>query len=224
MFADPLRMRKKPPEPCHECGQRPCVCKKKKVKIKLRDGKEREIQYMVSTSFWGADGKPISVQEFMDNLYGVLPSYFKDEVELRAIWSDPTTRKALLVKLGEAGYGESELGELQRLVDAEHSDLFDVLEYIAYNVQTITRDERVAQTKSIILAGLTKPQQDFLEFILFKYIETGYGELDQSKLPNLIQLKFNSMTDATEELGDVNQIRNLFFNFQKQLYEYHQAI
>ena len=54
------------PEPCEKCGQRPCVCKKK-VKIKLKNGKEREIQHMVSTSFWSADGKPISAEEFLHN-------------------------------------------------------------------------------------------------------------------------------------------------------------
>ena len=215
----PCVCEKELPHPCEECGQSPCLCKKKKVKIKLRDGKEREIQYMVSTSFWGADGKPISTEEFLNNLYGALPSYFKDETELREIWSNPITRKALLNKLADAGYGESELGELQRLVDAEHSDLFDVLEYIAYNVQTITRDERVNLSKQKVFEGMTKQQQDFLEFVLFKYIETGYEELDQAKLPNLIHLKYHSMTDATEELGGVNEIRELFFGFQKRLYE-----
>jgi type I restriction enzyme R subunit len=33
--------------------------RKSKIKVKLRDGKEREIQHIVSTSFWSADGKPI---------------------------------------------------------------------------------------------------------------------------------------------------------------------
>ncbi len=54
------------PEPCEKCGRSPCVCKKK-VKIKLKNGKEREIQHMVSTSFWSADGKPISAEEFLHN-------------------------------------------------------------------------------------------------------------------------------------------------------------
>ena len=214
----PCVCEKQPPEPCPECGQRPCVCKKKKVKIKLRDGKEREIQHMVSTSFWGADGKPISVEEFLNNLYGALPSYFKDEAELREIWSSPATRKALLNKLAEAGYGESELGELQRLVDAEQSDLFDVLEYIAYNIQTITRDERVRQTKQKIFEGLNQQQQDFLEFVLFKYIDTGVGELDQAKLPSLIELKYHSFADGEYALGGVDAIIDLFVGFQKHLY------
>ena len=214
----PCVCEKEDPEPCEVCGERPCICKKK-VKIKLRDGKEREIQHMVSTSFWSADGKPISVEEFLNNLYGALPSYFKDEAELREIWSNPITRKALLDRLADAGYGYAELGELQKLVDAEQSDLFDVLEYISFNVQPITREIRVSQTRDKILDGLSLAHKAFLEFVLFKYIDTGFEELDQSKLPNLIELKYHSMTDAADALGGVDEIRGLFFNFQKQLYD-----
>jgi type I restriction enzyme R subunit len=56
-----------------------------KIKVKLRDGKEREIQSMMSTSFWSAECKPISVEEFLNNLFWELPVLFKDEEELRNI-------------------------------------------------------------------------------------------------------------------------------------------
>ena len=68
---------------------------------------------MVSTSFWSADGKPISAEEFLENLYGTLPEFFKNEAELRSLWSNPITRKALLEKLADAGYGRTELNTLQ---------------------------------------------------------------------------------------------------------------
>lgn len=213
----PCVCEKEPPEPCRVCGEKPCVCKKK-VKIKLRDGKEREIQHMISTSFWGADGKPISVEEFINNLYGTLPSYFNTEEELRKIWSNPITRKSLLDKLADAGYGKSELEELQKVVDAENSDLFDVLEYIAFHIQPIARSERASQARPKIFESLSTTQSDFLEFVLFKYIDTGVWELDQAKLPSLIELKYSSITDGMEVLGGVNDVRNLFFGFQKHLY------
>ncbi len=203
--------------PCEVCSQLPCVCKKTKIKIKLRDGKEREIDHIISTSFWGADGKPISAEEFMNNLYGKLPSYFKNESELRKIWSNPITRKALLIKLSDAGYGQTVLTELQKLVDAEKSDLFDVLEYIAFNIKPITRNTRVENSRSLILSGLDKEHSDFLEFVLFKYIDTGFEELDQSKLPDLISLKYGSF-DAVDKLGGGEAVRKLFFDFQKHLY------
>lgn len=211
---------KEPKPPCYICGETPCICEKKqKLRIKLRDGKEREIQNMVSTSFWGADGKPISVEEFMNNLFGALPSFFNTEDELRKIWSDPITRRGLLDKLADVGYGQSELAELQKLVDAEKSDLFDVLEYIAFYIKPISRLERVENAKSQILGGLSQLQQDFLQFVLFKYIDSGVNELDQAKLPELLNLKYHSIHDAAETLGGVDAIRSLFFDFQRHLYE-----
>ena len=216
----PCECEKETPGTCLVCGRRPCVCNKRmKLRIKLRDGKEREIQHMIATSFWGPDGTPITVQEFLTNLYGLLPSFFKDEQELRRIWSNPNTRKSLLEKLAASGYGQEQLGELQKLVNAEKSDLFDVLEYISFYVQPITREQRVAEAKPKILAGLSLAQRDFLEYVLFKYISDGVDELDQSKLPKLLDLKYGSLTDAAERLGGVNAVRSLFMGFQKHLYE-----
>ncbi len=209
---------KEPPPPCYKCGQSPCVCPKK-VTIKLKDGKEREIQHMIATSFWSADGKPVSAEEFLNNLFGELPNLFKNEEELRRLWSNPVTRKSLLEKLDEAGFGKEELNTLKKLIDAEKSDLFDVLEYV-FNSDTkpITRRERVTRAKATILAFLNKRQQEFIEFVLNKYIESGVEELDQEKLPVLLTNKYHSLEDAKEILGEVAEISSLFIEFQQHLY------
>jgi len=213
---------------CPKCGKRPCVCTiivdpppptKEKIKVKLGDGKEREIQHMISTYFYGPDGKPVSVQEFLNIFYGDIPEFFKSEEELRRIWSEPGTRKAFLQKLEGAGYGKGELAELQKLVDAEKSDLFDVLEYIAYKIEPISREMRVARAQIKIFRGLDNRQKEFLEFVLSKYIETGVYELDQEKLPALLTLKYQALQDAEEILGGVDVIRDNFVGFQKHLYE-----
>jgi len=210
---------KEPPQLCEKCGQRPCVCIKK-VKIKLRDGKEREIQHMMATSFWSADGKPISAEEFLNNLFGELPNFFKNEDELRTLWSNPITRKTLLEKLDEAGFGKEELTTLQKLIDAEKSDLYDVLEYVFNSdIKPITREERVSRAKTTIFALLNDKQKEFIAFVLSKYVETGVGELDQDKLPILLTNKYQSLEDAKEILGDVANISSLFIEFQKYLYQ-----
>src|SRR5690625_8040970 len=85
---------------------------------------------MVSTSFWSADGRPISAEEFLNNLFGELPKLFKDEEELRKLWSNPITRRTLLERLEEVGFPKSDLVTLQKLVNMENSDLYDVLEYV----------------------------------------------------------------------------------------------
>jgi type I restriction enzyme R subunit len=194
--------------------------KRKRIRIKLKDGKEREIQHMMSTSFWSIDGKPISAEEFLHNLFGTLPDFFKSEAELRTIWSNPLTRRTLLEKLEEAGFGKEELSTLQKLIDAEKSDLFDVLEYVFNSdIKPMTREARVAAAKATIFALLNNKQREFIEFVLSKYIETGVEELDQEKLPVLLTNKYQSFEDAGAVLGDLAEVRELFLEFQKYLYE-----
>lgn len=212
------RMPREPKEPSD-----PLAEPKRKIKIKLADGKEREIQHMISTSFWGADGKPISAEEFLHNLFGALPKFFKSEAELRKIWSNPMTRKTLLEKLADAGYGKDELTTLQKLIDAEKSDLFDVLEYVSFAIKPITREARVDGAQNNIFALLNSKQKEFLEFVLSKYIESGVEELDQEKLPELLTLKYQALEDASRELGAVQDIRTVFIGFQKHLYELKRA-
>lgn len=204
-----------PPEPPGEA--------KKKIKIKLRDGKEREIQHMISTSFWSADGKPMSAEEFLNKMLGELPEFFKNEEELRKIWSNPTTRKAFLEKISNQGYGKTELETLQKLIDAEKSDLFDVLAYYCFEIKPISRKERATEAKPLIFEGLDKKQEEFLKFVLDNYIEKGVDELDEEKLPQLLNLKYHAIADAEKELGGVEAIRASFFEFQKELYRYHSA-
>jgi len=208
---------KKPKEP--PVPPEPPEPPKKKIKIKLRDGKEREIQHMIATTFLSADGRPMSAEEFLKSLFGALPDFFKNEDELRRIWSNPITRKALLEKLFDAGYGKDELAALQKLINAEKSDLFDVLEYISFAIKPITREERVAQAQTRIFRNLDNKQKEFLEFVLSKYIECGVEELDQEKLPDLLTLKYQAIRDAEEILGGVESIRSTFIDFQKYLYE-----
>jgi type I restriction enzyme R subunit len=233
----PCICEKEPPKPCPVCGQRPCVCEKKPLEpcpvcgqlpcicnktiiIQLADGKERKIQHMTQTSFWSADGKPISAQEFLEKLFGELPNFFKSEEELREIWSNPQTRKTLLKKLDEAGFGKEDLTTLQKLINAEKSDLFDVLEYVFdSDFKPITREKRATKAKATIFATLDDKQKEFIEFVLNKYVEAGISELDQEKLPILLQTKYQSLKDAMVVLGDVQKISSLFIEFQKHLYD-----
>ena len=193
------------------------------IKIKLADGTERTLQHQISTSFWSPDGKPMSAAEFVERLFGEIPELFKNEDELRAIWSRPDTRKALLEGLAEKGYGEEQLTEISRLIDAEKSDLYDVLAYIAYASPPISRQERVLAHKALIFSRYLGKQQEFLEFVLEQYIQEGVGELDRSKLPQLLELKYHAVRDAVEELGKVANISEVFIGFQQYLYSQDRA-
>lgn len=216
----PCICEKTPPEPCEKCGQRPCVCKKK-AKVKLADGKERNIQHMTMTSFWHPDGTPMSAQQFMELLFGRLPEFFKNEQELRNLWSKPDTRKRLLEGLAEKGFGPDQLAEMQRIIDAEKSDLFDVLAHVAYALPPLTREERAGKARTLITQHFNNKLQVFLDFVLAHYIEVGVEELAQDKLTPLLKLKYkDSIPDAIADLGQSPvEIGHAFAGFQQYLYQ-----
>ena len=192
--------------------------KKKPVKIKLADGKERTLQHISATMFYSPDGRPLSATEFIERMFGELPNLFKDEVELRTIWGNPETRKSLLNALSERGYSSDQMDEIAKLINAQKSDVFDILAYIAFANPPVTRSERVSQKYDAIMSSYDDKLQTFLEFVLGQYVAEGVEELDQEKLPTLLQLKYQGINDAALALGGIPKIRDAFIGFQKQLY------
>ena len=211
----------RPPSPPEKVGEPPTdYGRRPKIKVKLADGKERTIQHMMATTFWHPDGTPMSAQQFMELLFGKLPEFFKDEAELRAIWSAPDTRKKLLQGLAEKGFGGEQLAEMQKIIDAEKSDLFDVLAHVAYALPALTREERAQKAKIIISTHFNSRQRVFLDFVLSHYVSVGVEELDQEKLTPLLRLKYHdSIADAVADLGRPDEIGKIFVGFQKYLYQ-----
>jgi len=227
-----------PPKTCKVCGQKPCICSKPypelcdvcnndpcvcendstMIRIKLADHKVREFDSMIKTCFYSPTGKPISAEEFITQLFGDLPALFRNEEELRSIWSLPGTRKKLLEELGEKGYSNEQLNDLRRLIHGEDSDLYDVLSYVAYSKEPIARLDRASKAK-IHLNSYDPAQQEFLDFVLEQYVKIGVSELDDAKLPKILELKYQTIPDAKRQLGDLKSIRNTFINFQEHLYE-----
>jgi type I restriction enzyme R subunit len=234
-----------PKEPCNSCGQTPCICAKepdpepcpvcgyaycrcdtpprRMVKVKLADGKVRQFQHMISTFFYSPDGRPISAEEFLQSLFGTLPELFKSEDELRTIWSKPDTRKKLLEELTEKGFAKQQLTEFQKILNAENSDLYDVLAYIAFHADILERATRADKAK-IHLDNYDPKQQEFLNFVLSQYVKQGVEELDETKISDLLILKYHAIADAKKELGDIASIRNTFIGFQTYLYDKRIAI
>jgi type I restriction enzyme R subunit len=174
---------------------------------------------MAVTSFWHPDGTPMSAQQFMELLFGKLPEFFHDEAELRALWSEPGTRAALLDGLAEKGFGRDQLAEMQRIIDAEDSDLFDVLAHVAYALPPLTREERAAKAKVEISTHFNSKQRVFLDFVLSHYVHDGVHELAPEKLRPLLRLRYgDSMADAIADLGPPAEIGRAFTDFQKHLY------
>ncbi len=191
-----------------------------KVRIRLSDGRIREIQSMSSTYFY-VDGRPISAEEFLKRLFDQikLPELLGSEAELRRVWANPMTRKDLLEKLEREGCHVDDLRKLQELINARNSDLFDVLEYIAYAKKPVTRELRVDTNRSNILNLLNQSQREFVEYVLRNYVAVGVDELDISKLSTVLTAKYGSINAAQEQLGSVHDIQKTFIDFQRYLYQ-----
>lgn len=188
------------------------------IRIVLADGKKRAIQSMMATTFWSADGKPISAAQFLENLFGVLPEFFRDEDQLRAIWSDPATRKKLLAELAAKGFDAGPLAEMQKVIEAQNSDLFDVLAYVAFASAPQTRQERARRAMEKAQQQFVDRQQAFIDFVLAQYVKQGVDELSEEKLAPLLRLRYGAINDAIADLGSAEQIRQAFVGFQHYLY------
>ena len=194
---------------------------KTKLRIRLADGKEREIKAM-SSSFFYVDGKPISAEEFLQRLFAKLqlPELLGSEQKLREIWSSPITRNELLKRLAAEGCPKEDLVKLQSLIEGgDRSDLFDVLEYVSYSKPLVSRAARVETNKANIYNLLSAEQKEFVAYVLRNYVQEGVDELDLSKLSTLLNAKYGSNQAALQRLGDTDEIREVFVGFQKHLYE-----
>ena len=112
------------------------------------------------------------------------------------------------------------MAEMQKIIDAEDSDLFDVLAHVAYALPTLTREERSTLAKVAIGTHFNTKQQVFLGFVLSQYVKVGVEELDRDKLSPLLKLKYNNaISDAWVDLGRPEEVGRIFGGFQKYLYQ-----
>ena len=212
-----VKPRKRVEKPQDDDTEKPTEDKPEKLEIRLSDGRARRIKYLKSDMFWGADGKPVSAEEFLNGMFGKMPEFFSSIDDLQEKWSTPQTREELLDKMDEAGYGKDVLKQIRTLIDAEGSDLLDVLEYISFNVEPIERAERVKRVDAY-KASLTDTEKDFVNYIINLYINEGIDELGSNKLPDIIAMMYGSIPDGMRVLGGVNVAKNVFLDFQKNLY------
>jgi type I restriction enzyme R subunit len=217
---NPCRCEKSEPKPCEICGFSPCQCEKippEMIEVKLTNGSSR-VLHNITTTFYDADGNQVDVKEFLTTLFGKLPNFFKSEEKLREIWASPNTREKLLNELKTLGYGIGELKGLQQAIQADNSDVFDVLSFIAFDNKPVSRKLRIQNTQHYLNTIATN-QQEFINFVLSQYQNNGFEELSLDNLPRLLEVKYNSISDANALLGGLDNVKNTFIELQRCLYE-----
>ncbi len=190
------------------------------IKVRLADGKQRDIQHQRTSSLLDKDGNPITHAQFMQALADILPTLFDNETALRDIWSKPETRQTWLDRLDDQGFDKDNLQELQQIITQQECDLLDVLHYIFDgDYQPISRQARSIKAKDAMAQILNEQEQEFIDFVSAKYVEIGMDELWDDKLAILLENKYGSIRDAQTILGETSKIRALFIDFQKYLYK-----
>ena len=189
-----------------------------KIVVRLADGKARTIQFIAATTYWSADGKPISAADFLKRLFGDLEGLIADEDQLRAIWADPDNREKFLERLDERGYDRSRLDDIRQLVDAPDSDLFDVLAYVLYANPPRTRGERADDVRQGGLDRADAELRDLLLGILQAYETHGEGELASTKLQSFMIGRYGSVGEGRARLGALPAVQAAFRQMQAQLY------
>ena len=186
--------------------------------VRLADGKERNIRYIASTTYWSHDGKPITAQEFMDQLFGDIGTLVASEDELRTVWSDPGRRTAFIQRLVELGYDADRIEDMRRLIDAPNSDIFDVLAYVRFTLAPLTRSQRAEAARSTGLSGYEPEMREFLDYVLRAYETHGIAELAPIKIADFLRIKYGGTNDAKRRLGPVPAIRDAFVGIQAHLF------
>jgi type I restriction enzyme R subunit len=189
-----------------------------KIVIKLADGKDRKIRYLATTTYMSHDGRQISGQEFMEQLFGDLGNMVANEDELRAIWSDPERREAFMQRLKELGYGTERLADMQRLIDAPNSDIFDVLAYVRFTLAPMARSARADVARAKGMGGYEEEMRSFLDYVLNAYEAHGVGELSPQKISDFLRIRYGGTNDAKVVLGSVKDIREAFVDIQAHLF------
>ena len=194
---------------------------KEKLRIKLSNNTIQEFQIMESTKFYSPSGEIISAETFIKSLYEIIPRFFDNEKELKHIWADSLTRKGLLDRLAEEGVSLESLITIQKVISSEETDIFDVLEYFAYNKNPLPKSKRAELVRQNLYNKLTDKQQEFIEFLLDSYLEKGHEALTSQNMSQLLKIKYNSLQDGLLQIGTPSQELSILLNkVQNEIYEH----
>lgn len=212
------------PEPCPVCGHLPCTCPggggraRKTITVKLSKLRELTLYTNWDERIQFGD-ELLSIEQYIQRLFGTLPHFLDGEEDLRQRWSQPDTREQLLDVLAQSGFPEDKLEMTRNLLQLEKCDMLDVLAYIAYNTTPIDRQRRAEILKKQAQAKFTAAQQEFVDYIMELYVRNGFKELSAENLPTLINMKYHSATDALNKLKmQPQQVREFYLNMQQILY------
>jgi len=187
----------------------------KKIKIQLSETRAIEIDSMIETFYFGSDGKRVSAEQFIKDLFTRLPEFFSDEEALRDVWSHQKTRDEFIDQLAQRGFDMEKLLTLREAFKAEDSDVYDLLRFIAFDKEIISRGERVGVADMSFIGSENEQLSEFINFVLLQYEQNGFEAFND--LAALIATKYGSNSVVTE-MGGVEKVRSSFDLLQEAVY------
>ncbi|HED0526734.1 TPA: DEAD/DEAH box helicase family protein [Campylobacter coli] len=190
---------------------------KKSVTIHLKGTKLKVLD--ITTTYVGAQGKPLSTKEFLEFLIGKLGEYYDDEAKLREIWSDQKNRERFLKALANDGVDENALKDLREIFQKD-CDIYDVLAHLSFNAEIKTRQERVLQVENgEFLKRFQKEKAiKFIEFLLNRYQEYGIKDFDRSLAPLIELSSLGNVKEIVSEFGGVENLKQSVDDLQREIY------
>ncbi|MEI6950272.1 DEAD/DEAH box helicase family protein [Paraflavisolibacter sp. H34] len=194
-----------------------------RLEVRLSNGRRLKVTN-IETRFIGADGRPLTARQFLEELVKVLPGLFEREEDLRAMWANPDLREKLLKDLSAKGFDSEHMESLTQMLHAEESDYFDLLAYLAFNRGIITRRQRASKVKEdkAYFDGYDQARaKQFLQFVLDRYEKDGVKELSREKLPQLIRLnQMGTPKEAANYFGGIQNMISAYYELQSRLYQF----
>lgn len=176
----------------------------------------------IETSYVGVDGRPIATQEYLEQLIGVLGKYCQnDEQALKDAWANPQYRQTLLDKLEEMlSFGQN-IDNIKAIFKAKDSDIYDVLNHLVFSKDILTREQRAvaAESSEFIQRLQNAKAREFLLFVLDKYKKDGVVELEQKRLPSLVELSgLGTVSELANDFGGMAQLKESYLQLQREIY------
>lgn len=190
---------------------------KKSVTIHLKGTKLKVLD--ITTTYVGAQGKPLSTKEFLEFLIGKLGEHYDDEAKLREIWSDQKNRERFLKALANDGVDEDALKDLREIFQKD-CDIYDVLAHLSFNAEIKTRQERVLQVENgEFLKRFQKEKAiKFIEFLLNRYQEYGIKDFDDGLKPLIELSSLGNVRELADEFGGLEILKQSFYDLQREIY------
>ena len=193
--------------------------KKEKLVVKLWINREVKVIDIETRYLDPVTWKHLSSEVFLQKIVWELPKFYKDEHQLRILWSNPETREELLHGLSNIWLDTEQLEDLKNMFEARDSDIFDILAHLSFDSNIKYRSERSIYGEEVVGKYNSLKAKEFLEFLLSLYVKNGILEFRKDGLSSKISL-FNKWQarEIAEEFWGIEELKNAYYELQGSLY------